>query len=88
MPKNAELKLLSCGLKVADFRKNCDCGIVELRLRNCDCGRASFKLRNCECGLKKKLRVPTSANEQWELLGSPAYSRRYVHIAQDNPDKH
>ncbi len=32
------------------------------KLRNCDCGSASFKLRNCDCGLKKKLRVPTSAN--------------------------
>ncbi len=34
MPNNAELKLLSCGLEVADFRKNCDCGIAELRLRS------------------------------------------------------
>jgi hypothetical protein len=67
MPNNAELKLLSCGLEVADSRKNCDCGIVVAeqhvfeKLQNCDCGRDSFKLRNCDCGLKKKLRVPTSA---------------------------
>jgi hypothetical protein len=33
-PKIAELKLPSCGLEVADFRKNCDCGIAELRLRS------------------------------------------------------
>jgi hypothetical protein len=33
MPKIAEVKLSSCGLKVADFRKNCDSGIAELRLR-------------------------------------------------------
>jgi hypothetical protein len=28
MPKIAELKLSSCGLEVADFRKNCDCEIA------------------------------------------------------------
>ncbi len=28
VPKIAELKLWSCGLEVADFRKNCDCGIA------------------------------------------------------------
>jgi hypothetical protein len=33
MLKIAEVKLSSLGLEVADFRKNCDCGIVELRLR-------------------------------------------------------
>jgi hypothetical protein len=27
MPKIAEMKLFSCGFKVADFRKNCDCVI-------------------------------------------------------------
>jgi hypothetical protein len=32
MPKIAEVKLSSCGLEVADFRKNCDCGIAELGL--------------------------------------------------------
>jgi hypothetical protein len=32
MPKIAEVKVSSCGLEVADFRKNCYCGIVELRL--------------------------------------------------------
>jgi hypothetical protein len=32
LPKIAEVKLSSCGLEVADFRKNCDCGIAELRL--------------------------------------------------------
>ncbi len=67
--KIAELKLPSCGLEVADFRKiliaelrSCGCGATFLKkLRNCDCGSVSFKLRNCDCGLKKKLRVPTSA---------------------------
>jgi hypothetical protein len=33
MSKIAEMKLSSCGLEVADFRKICDCGIAELRLR-------------------------------------------------------
>jgi hypothetical protein len=28
MPKIAEMKLLSCGLEVADIRKNCNCGIA------------------------------------------------------------
>ncbi len=32
MPKIEEMKLSSCGLEVADIRKNCDCGIAELRL--------------------------------------------------------
>jgi hypothetical protein len=72
MPKIAEVKLSSCGLEFADFRKNCDCGTVEehffKKLRNCDCGSASFKLRNCDCGLKQKLRVPTSGWEPIYLL--------------------
>jgi hypothetical protein len=34
LPKIAEVKLSNCGLEVADFRKNCDCGIAELRLRS------------------------------------------------------
>jgi hypothetical protein len=63
MSKIAQMKLSSCGLEVADFRKICDCGIAELRINIAlkSCGGASFKLRNCECGLKKKLRVPSSA---------------------------
>ncbi len=65
--KIAEMRLLICGLEVADIRKNCDCGVAVAerhffkKLRNCDCESASFKLRNCDCGLKKKLRMPTSA---------------------------
>jgi hypothetical protein len=34
MPKIAEVKLSSCGFEVADFRKSCDCGIVELWLHS------------------------------------------------------
>jgi hypothetical protein len=48
VPKIAELKLLSCGLEVADFRKNCDCGIAELRLRsNISLKFAELRLRKC-----------------------------------------
>ncbi len=76
MPKIAEVKVSSCGLwkKLrlrncgcgATFLKklrNCNCGSASFKLRNCNCGSASFKLRNCDCRLKKKLRVPTSAND-------------------------
>ncbi len=41
LPKNAEVKLSSCGLEVADFRKNCDC----------DCGVAAAEqhfFKKCE----------------------------------------
>jgi hypothetical protein len=66
MPKIAEVKLSSCWLEVADFRKNCDCGIAELQLRSNislkSCGSASFKLRNCDSRLKKKLCVPISGS--------------------------
>jgi hypothetical protein len=35
MLKIAEVKLSSCGLEVADFRKNCHCGVaVEEQLRS------------------------------------------------------
>ncbi len=34
LPKIAEVKLSNCGPEVADFRKNCDSGIAELRLRS------------------------------------------------------
>jgi hypothetical protein len=48
MPKIAEVKLSSCGFEVADFRKNCDCGIGELRLRsNISLKVAELRLRKC-----------------------------------------
>jgi hypothetical protein len=34
MLKIAEVKLSSCGFKVAYLKKNCDCRIAELRLRS------------------------------------------------------
>jgi hypothetical protein len=34
MPKISEVKLSSCGFKVADLKKNGDWGIAELQLRS------------------------------------------------------
>jgi hypothetical protein len=48
MPKIVEVKLSSCGFKVADFKKNCDCGIAELQLRsNISLKVAELRLRKC-----------------------------------------
>jgi hypothetical protein len=47
MPKIAEMNLSSCGLEVADIRKNCDCGIAVAK-------QLFFKkLRNCDYGIKE-----------------------------------
>jgi hypothetical protein len=55
MPKFAEVKLSSCGLEVADFRKNCDCGIEELQLQSNislkSCGIAIAEVLPSSCGL-------------------------------------
>jgi hypothetical protein len=56
MPEIAEVKLSSCGLEDADFRKNCDCGIAELRLRS----NIPLKVAELRLRTPKKLRVPTS----------------------------
>jgi hypothetical protein len=51
MPKIAEVKLSRCGLEVADFRKNCDCGatfllkVAEFRLQKCFLQIAELQLR-------------------------------------------
>jgi hypothetical protein len=45
MPKIAEMKLSSCGLEVADSRKNCNCGIEDLRLRS------NISLKSCEIAI-------------------------------------
>jgi hypothetical protein len=68
MPKIAEMKLSSCGLEVAEIRKNCDGGIVELRLRSNialkSCGIAIAEVLPSSCGIaiadSKKLRMPHS----------------------------
>jgi hypothetical protein len=49
MPIIAELKLSSCRVEVADFRKNCDCGIVELRLRS------NISLKSCGIAIAEVL---------------------------------
>jgi hypothetical protein len=55
MPKIAEMKLSSCALEVADFRKNCDCGIAELQLRGNislkSCGIAIAEVLPSSCGI-------------------------------------
>jgi hypothetical protein len=54
IPKIAEVMFSSCGLEVADFIKNCDCGIAELR------SNISQKVAELRLRTKKKLRMPTS----------------------------
>jgi hypothetical protein len=55
MPKIAEVKLSSFRLEVADFRKNCDCGIAELLLRSIfplkSCGIAIAEVLPSSCGI-------------------------------------
>jgi hypothetical protein len=50
VPKIAELKLSSCGLEVADFRKNCDCGIAEKHFFK-SCGIAIAEVLPSSCGI-------------------------------------
>ncbi len=50
MPKIAELKLSSFGLEVADFRKNCDCGIAEHHFFK-SCGIAIAEVLPSSCGI-------------------------------------
>ncbi len=49
MPKKVELKLPNCGLEIADCRKNCDCGIAELRLRS------NMSLKSCGIAIAEEL---------------------------------
>jgi hypothetical protein len=64
----AELKLSSCGLEVADFRKNCDCGVAVAEQHFFkSCGIAIVEALPSSCGIsiadsKKKLRLPTSVS--------------------------
>jgi hypothetical protein len=55
MPKIAKMKLSSCRLDVAGIRKNCDCGIAELRLRSNisfkSCGIAIAEVFLSSCGI-------------------------------------
>ncbi len=49
MPKIAEVEFSICGLKVADFIKNCDCGIAELQLRS------NISLKSCSIAIVEVL---------------------------------
>jgi hypothetical protein len=53
MSKIAEMKLSSCGFEVADIRKNCDCGIAELRSNIAlkSCGIAIAEVFPSSCGI-------------------------------------
>jgi hypothetical protein len=55
MPKIVEVKLSSCGLEVAGFRKNNGCGIAELWLRSNislkNCGIAIAEVLPSSCGI-------------------------------------
>ncbi len=55
MPKIAEVKLSSCELEVADFRKKCDCGNAELQLRSNisfkSCRIAIAEVLSSSCGI-------------------------------------
>jgi hypothetical protein len=53
--KIAEIKLSNCGLEVADFRKNWDCGIAELQLQSNiyikSCGIVILEVLPSSCGI-------------------------------------
>jgi hypothetical protein len=72
LPKIAEVKLSSCGLEVADFIENCDCGIAELRLRSYILQKvADLRLRKCflqvaELRLRTKKKVARA--HLWYIL--------------------
>jgi hypothetical protein len=57
MPKIAEGKLSSCGLEVAGFRKNCDCGIAELPLQKGFLQVAELRLRTKKKVARAHLRL-------------------------------
>jgi hypothetical protein len=50
MPKIADVKLLSCGLEVVDFRKNFGCGIAEEHFLK-SCGIAIAEVLPSSCGI-------------------------------------
>jgi hypothetical protein len=50
MSKIAEVKLSSCGFKVADFKKNCNCGVAEQHFLK-SCGIAIAEVLPSSCGI-------------------------------------
>jgi hypothetical protein len=74
MSKIAEMKLSSCGLEVADFRKICDCGIAELRINIAlkSCGIAIAEVLPSNCGIaiadsKKSCACPALVNDTFKF---------------------
>jgi hypothetical protein len=58
VPKIAELKLSSCGLEVADFRKNCDCGMAEQHFfKSCGIAIADVLPSSAELRLRTQKKV-------------------------------
>ncbi len=52
MPKIAEVKLSSCGFKVADLKKNCDCGVAVAEQHFFkSCGIAIAEVLPSSCGI-------------------------------------
>jgi hypothetical protein len=52
VPKIAELKLSSYGLEVADFRKNCECGVAVAEQHFFkSCGIAVAEVLPSSCGI-------------------------------------
>jgi hypothetical protein len=52
MTKIAEGKLSSCGLEVADIRKNCDCGVGVVEQHSFkSCGIAIVEVLPASCGI-------------------------------------
>jgi hypothetical protein len=52
MPEIAEVKLSSCGFKVADFQKNCDCGVAVAEQHFLkSCGIAIAEVLPSSCGI-------------------------------------
>jgi hypothetical protein len=52
MPEIAEVKLSSCGLEVADLKKNCDCGIAVAEQHSFkSCGIAFAEVLSSSCGI-------------------------------------
>jgi hypothetical protein len=69
MSRIAELKLSSCGLEVADCRKNCDCGIAELWLRSNislkSCGIAIAEVLPSRCGVGIAVKNKVACAHLW-----------------------
>ncbi len=52
MPKIAEVKLSIYGFEVANFRKNCDCGVAEQHFfKFLSCGIAFAEVFPSSCGI-------------------------------------